>query len=42
LDLSWPGFSTYLPVELHHSQQIGDVLQALGRKESSVDDRYYV
>jgi hypothetical protein len=42
LDLSSPDFSTYFPFTMRHSQKIGDVLQALGRKESSRDDRYYI
>lgn len=42
LDLNSPDFCADLPITLARSQKIGDVLQSLGRKESSIDDQYYV
>jgi hypothetical protein len=42
LDLSSPDFCTDFPITLVRSQAIRDVLQALGLKEPSTDDRYYV
>jgi hypothetical protein len=41
LDLSSPAFCTDLPITLTHSMEIRDVLEVLGQKEPSIDDRYY-
>jgi hypothetical protein len=41
LDLNSPAFCTDLPITLEHCMEIRDVLEALGVKEPSIDDRYY-
>jgi hypothetical protein len=42
LDLDSPHFSTDFPITLAGRQGIGDVLRELGRKEPSLDDKYYI
>jgi hypothetical protein len=42
LNLNSPAFSTECPMTLVHRRKIGDVLQALVRKEPSIDDKYYL
>jgi hypothetical protein len=42
MDLNSSDFCTDFPITLARYQEIGCVLRALGRKEPSVDDRYYV
>jgi hypothetical protein len=41
LDLSSPAFCTDLPITLAHCMETRDVLEVLGQKEPSIDDRYY-
>jgi hypothetical protein len=42
LDLNSPDFCADFPSTWGRSQKVGDVLKALGRRESLTDDRYYV
>jgi len=42
LDLNSCEFAGDLPITLSHCQEIGDVLQALGRREPLTDDRCYL
>ena len=41
-DLNSPDFCTDLPITLAKCKEIRDVLEVLGQKERSIDDRYYV
>lgn len=41
LDLGSPRFCTEFPISLSRCPQIANVLQALGRREAAVEDRYY-
>jgi hypothetical protein len=41
LDLKSTAFCTDLPITLVHSMELGDVLEFLGQKEPSIDERYY-
>jgi hypothetical protein len=42
LDLNSSRFCSDYPATLAHRQEIGDVLQALGRKGPSLDEKYYL
>ena len=42
LDLNSPDFCADSPITLANCKQIGDVFEALGQKEPSIDDRYYL
>lgn len=42
LDLNSANFCSEFPITLAHSQKVADVLRALGRRELSADDRYYI
>ena len=42
LDLRSPDFCTDFPITLARSKAIADVFLALGRREPSMDDRYYI
>jgi hypothetical protein len=42
LDLNSPDFCTDLPITLAKCKEIRDVLEVLGQKEPSIDERYYI
>ena len=42
LDLNSPDFCTNIPITLVRCRETGDILQALGRREPALDDRYYL
>jgi hypothetical protein len=42
LDFNSSDFCSHFPITLARRQEIGDVLKALGRKDASLDDRYYL
>jgi hypothetical protein len=42
LDLNSCEFAADYPITLSHCQEIGDGLQALGRREPATDDKYYL
>jgi hypothetical protein len=42
LDLSSPDFCTDFPIMLAQAQAMADVFLSLGRREPSLDDRYYI
>jgi hypothetical protein len=42
LDQNSANFCREFPITLTHSQEVADVLRALGRRELSADDRYYI